>query len=287
VFEVLVSPHPAGGAVATFDDVTAQVALAERHRLVVETTHDALLITSRDGRVVYANPAALALFGRGDALVGAEAPSLVADAERDALVARVRGARLREPMHYEFTTVRPDGTQRRLVATTVPLRELGDRGPASGVVASVRDVTEERAAREAARRSDERFARLVAAASDGIVTIDAGGRVTSANAAFAVAAGAPPAALVGRDCADLVDPRDRAAVQELVAQALTGARARGEVRFRDRRGRSRVTSVTAAPVARPDGAPAALGILPRRDRGARTAPSSGAAREARWPWASW
>jgi two-component system NtrC family sensor kinase len=261
VFEVLVSPHPAGGAVATFDDVTAQVALLERHRLVIDTTRDALLISSRAGRVLYANPAAAALFGRGDALVGTRVIDLVHPDEVDAVARRTSAARLREPLRYEFTAVRPDGTTRRVSVSTAPLRELGDAGPASGVVASVRDVTDEREALEAARLWTDRYARLVEAASDGIVTLDAAGRVTSANAALAAAAGAAPARLVGRHHADLVDPRDRAHVDALVAAALGGGRARGEVRYRDRRGRPRVASVTVAPVAGPDGAPGALGIV--------------------------
>jgi two-component system NtrC family sensor kinase len=146
VFDVLVAPHPAGGSVVTFDDVTAQVALAERHRLVVETSRDALLITDRRGRVVYANPAAVALFGRGDALVGSRAIDLVRADEAGALVERAARTRLDGPLEYEFTAVRPDGEERVLAVTAAPLRELGDAGPASGVVASLRDVTDERRA---------------------------------------------------------------------------------------------------------------------------------------------
>lgn len=249
VFEVLASPHPAGGTVATFDDVTAQVALAERHRLVVETSRDALLITSRAGRVVYANPAAVALFGRGPALVGVRSLDLMRPGDAAALARGIARRRLHEPLEYEFTTVRPDGTERVVAASTAPLRELGDAGPASGVVAALRDVTEERRAQDAARASSERYAQLVEAAADGIVTVDAAGVVTSANRAMARAAGGGRGGLAGRHCLELVDPRDRGRAEALLAAALGGARARGELRFRDRRGRPRVASVTAAPVA--------------------------------------
>jgi two-component system NtrC family sensor kinase len=270
VFEVLVSPHPAGGVVATFDDVTAQVALAERHRLVVETSSDALLITSRAGRVVYANPAAVALFGRGEALVGARAIELMRADESARLNRRIAGRRLSEPLEYEFTAVRPDGTERLLAASTAPLRELGEAAPASGVVAALRDVTEERRAQAAARASSERYAQLVEAAADGIFTVDVGGVVTSANSALERAAGAGrgPAAerVVGRHCLELVDPRDRARAEALLAAALGGAPTRGELRFRDRRGRPRVASVSAAPVSAAPvgalgGAPGALAVV--------------------------
>jgi two-component system NtrC family sensor kinase len=153
VVDLLVSPHPAGGCVVTFDDVSAQVALAERHRLVVETARDALLITDRAGTVVYANPAAVALFGRGAALVGTRSADLIHPQQSGPLLARIAEQRLGGPLVYEFTAVRPDGTELELVASTAPLRELGEAGPASGVVASLRDVTDERrAARQLAER---------------------------------------------------------------------------------------------------------------------------------------
>jgi PAS domain S-box-containing protein len=211
--------------------------------------------------VLYANPAAVALFGRGDALVGSDVMELVHPAERATVIDESSRARLHEPLRYEFTTLRPDGSARRVAVSTSPLRELGDAGPTSGVVASVRDVTDERAAQEAARLWTERYARLFEAASDGIVTVDAAGRVTSANTAVAAAAGLPASGLVGRRCTTLVDPRDGARLEGLVAAALDGRRVRGEVRYRDGRGRPRVASVTAAPVAAVDGARAALGIL--------------------------
>jgi PAS domain S-box-containing protein len=193
--------------------------------------------------------------------------------------------RLHDALRYEFTAVRPDGTERRVAVSTAPLHELGDDGPASGVVASVRDVTDERAAQEAARVWTDRYARLFEAASDGIVTVDLAGHVTSANTAVAAAAGIPATRLVGRHCAELADPRDRAAVEALFAAALGGGRARGEVRYRDRRGRPRVASLTAAPVTGPDGAPGALGIVRDVTEERRTAAQVASARSSR-PWGS-
>jgi GAF domain-containing protein len=77
VFDLVAAPHPGGGAVVTFDDVTAQLALAERYRSVVETTDDAITISDASGVIVFANPAAVELFGRGPALVGTHAADLV------------------------------------------------------------------------------------------------------------------------------------------------------------------------------------------------------------------
>jgi len=64
VFDLVASPHPSGGAVVTFDDVTELHALTERHRRVVETSTDAIVITDLSRRIAFANPAAIELFAR-------------------------------------------------------------------------------------------------------------------------------------------------------------------------------------------------------------------------------
>jgi PAS domain S-box-containing protein len=89
-FDVVAAPHPSGGAVVTFDDVTEQLALAERHRLVVETTADAIVVGDRDGVIAFANPAAGALFGRADTLVGLRARELVRASDVRRLAAEAR-----------------------------------------------------------------------------------------------------------------------------------------------------------------------------------------------------
>src|SRR5215208_2365900 len=63
IYDVVAAPHPNGGAVVTFDDVTQHHALAERYRLVLETANDAIVITDLQHRVAYANPAAQQLLG--------------------------------------------------------------------------------------------------------------------------------------------------------------------------------------------------------------------------------
>ncbi|MEO7454823.1 MAG: GAF domain-containing protein, partial [Gemmatimonadaceae bacterium] len=82
VFEVTASPHPLGGAVVTFDDVTEFRSLAERHRRVVETSRDAIVITDRDRRIMFANPAAHELLARGDDLIGIAGEVAVPEEER-------------------------------------------------------------------------------------------------------------------------------------------------------------------------------------------------------------
>ena len=70
IFDVAASPHPSGGAVVTVEDVTTVHALEERHRRVIETAADAIVITDLERRVAFANPAAHELLGRGSDLIG-------------------------------------------------------------------------------------------------------------------------------------------------------------------------------------------------------------------------
>ena len=246
-FDVVAAPHPSGGAVVTFDDVTEQLARAERHRLVVETTADAIVVSDRKGVIDFANPAAGTLFGRADALVGVRARDLVRADDVIRLAAEVRRGEASDgaPQRREVVITRPDGTERLAEVSMSVLREAGELG---GVVASLRDVTEERRALAATRASDERYARLVESAADAIFTIDAEGRFTSVNRAMELATGRARDAMLGLHCSAVADPRDRADVVAIVEATLRGERVRRELRYRDRMGRPRVASVTTTPI---------------------------------------
>jgi PAS domain S-box-containing protein len=258
VFDLVAAPHPGGGAVVTFDDVTAQLALAERYRSVVETTGDAIVISDRGGRITFANPAAIALFGRGDAVVGAHASDLVCPADVDEVTRRVASGRAGQSQRYEVTIVRPDGEERRVEVSTAPMREVG---AVSGVVASLRDVTDERRAQAAIHASEARYSRLVESASDAIFTVDSLGRLTGVNRAMELATGHDRATLIGQHCSAVVDPRDREAVTAILEATMRGERVRRELRYRDRQGRSRVSSVITAPVVENGVVDGALGVV--------------------------
>jgi two-component system NtrC family sensor kinase len=259
-FDVVAAPHPSGGAVVTFDDVTEQLALAERHRLVVETTADAIVVGDRDGVIAFANPAAGALFGRADTLVGLRARELVraSDVRRLAAEARRGEAPDGAPQRTEVVITRPDGTERLAEVSLAVLREAGEVG---GVVASLRDVTEERRALAATRASDERYARLVEAAADAIFTVDGQGRFTSVNHAMELATGRERGTMLGLHCSAVADPRDRADVVAIMEATLRGERVRCELRYRDRMGRPRIASVTTTPILEGDVVDGALGVV--------------------------
>ena len=246
IFDVLAAPHPSGGAVVTFDDVTAQHALAERHRSVVETASDAIVITDEQRRIAYANPAAAALLGRDD-LVGVAVADLVAPESREEIREREAAAFAGDPQRYESVIVRPDGERRVIAVSTSPLREVGR---VTGIVASLRDVSDERRARDAVAQSEARYRNLFETASDAIYTLDVRGNFTSVNEATTQSAGVPREQILGRPIEDVVALEDADMVMGHFGMAVAGEARRYECWVRTRAGDRRLLSVTNTPIRR-------------------------------------
>jgi PAS domain S-box-containing protein len=255
LFELTASPHPAGGAVVTFDDVTEHRALAERQRLVVEATRDAIVITDRERRIAFANPAAIAMFGFGDALIGLPVSRTSAREFRDSVREHEDRAFAGEPQRYESVVERADGDRRIVAITTAPLYELGK---VSGVVASLRDVTEERRARDAVVLSEARYRNVFDSATDSIYTLDSRGAFTSVNDATLQMTGRTRGDLLGHSARGLVLEEELAYVGERFLEALAGASLRYECHFRRADGERRLVSVNNSPIRR---GPEIVGVL--------------------------
>jgi PAS domain S-box-containing protein len=219
VFELLAAPHPNGGAVVSFDDVTAHQTLAERYRRVVDTAIDAIVMTDQERRVTFANAAAHTLFGR-DTLVGTLTDDLMSTAFVSEGREHARRARAGEPQQFECAIRRPDGELRLASVASAPIYEVGQ---VTGVVASMRDVTDERRARDAVADSERRYRSLFEQAFDAIYTLDRDRRFTSANDATC--------RLLGLDHAQVLGSRSDAHVAADDADDLTArfaASLRGE-----------------------------------------------------------
>ena len=255
VFDMTAAPHPLGGAVVTFEDVTEHRSLAERHRLVVETSRDAIVITDRARRITFANPAAHDLFARGPELIGLPTEQIVPAAQR----AEVRGNEDRalagEPQSYESVVVRPDGERRIVAIATAPLRELGE---VTGIVASIRDVSDERRARDAVSQSEARYRNLFESATDAIYTLDVHGSFTSANQATCALTGWSHEALLGRSSRVLLGGEDSEALTANFHRALAGVAVRFECSIRRADAVPRTVSVSYTPIRRGE---AIIGVL--------------------------
>jgi PAS domain S-box-containing protein len=257
LFDVLASPHPNGGAVVTFDDVTSQQGLAERYRRVVETASDAIVITDLERRIAFCNPAAHELLGGGAEIIGRPVSDFVAPERATAVRDREDRAFAGEPQRYEAILQRLDGERRMVSISTAPLRDVGQ---VTGVVASLRDVTAERRARDAVAQSEARYRNLFETASDAIYTLDAKGFFTSANAATAGQTGVAREALLGRSIVPFLDPEEVHDVKRHFRRALAGNASHYECHMVTGTRERRLVSVTNTPIRQGEQVVGVLGV---------------------------
>ncbi len=137
LFSLIATPHPDGGCVITFDDVTDSHRLAERHRKVLDTVSDAIVITDLSHRITFANPAAQGLFQQtsleGESMLGLTASDWI-----EYVKSSEQRARNGEGQQYEYELLRADGERRMVRVTSAPLVELGQ---VTGTVACLHDIT--------------------------------------------------------------------------------------------------------------------------------------------------
>jgi PAS domain S-box-containing protein len=176
------------GAIERAERMTGALRASEqRVRSVMDTVADAIVTFGRDSRVQSANPAAEWLFGRRLAdLIGRDIGDLI-----PGLVPAPSGQIEAEARRADDSTVPVD------VAVT----------PAAGgdsFVASVRDVSERRAAEQALRQSEQRTRSILDNMLGGLITIDADAKIESANPAAGRIFGYEPTELVGKPLATLV-----------------------------------------------------------------------------------
>jgi len=245
-----VTPRPDGGFVVALDDLTQYVRLEARYSRLVETAHDAIILAGSDGHVLFANPAAAKLFG-------VPAPHLVGQS-LDGLLPKESGQMPGDTgvaRRYEAIIRRRDGMR----IAEVSLAPLEERGTPAGTVAVVRDVTRERLAAEALRRSERRFRALFNRAPLAIFTLDRHWRFVSANrAAFRLAGLNAPAP--GAKLPDHVVGADWPVVEAELTRSFRGETRDFLFHFRRADGAVRQASTVAVPVEERGGVRAVLAI---------------------------
>jgi PAS domain S-box-containing protein len=243
------TPRPDGGFVVALDDITQYVRLEARYSRVFETAHDAIILADSDGLVLFANPAAAELFGvLAEQLAGKRLDDLLPEESRTA--PRTAGAARR----YEAIIRHPDGMR----IADVSLAPLEERGTPTGTVAVARDVTRERRAAEALRRSERRYRALFNRAPLAIFTLDRDAHFISANRAALRLAGLErpaPARL-----SDFVVPSEWDQIKGEVARSFLGETRDFMFHFRRIDGMVRQAAAVAVPVEEQGGVRAVLAI---------------------------
>jgi PAS domain S-box-containing protein len=242
------TPRQGGGFVVAVDDLTQYVRLESRYSRLVATAEEAILLAGADGRVVVANPAAAELFGtEATLLLGQPLGQLLPEEGGDAV--RNGGRR------YEALIRRPDGVR----IAEVSVAPLEERGTPAGEVAVARDVTRERLATEALRRSERRFRALFNRAPLALFTLDREGRFVSANrAAFRLAGITLPDP--GLTLSGFVVPAEWTYVATQLAETFEGETRDFMFHFRRADGAVRQAAMVAVPVEEQGGRRAVLAI---------------------------
>ncbi|MBN1337154.1 MAG: PAS domain S-box protein [Deltaproteobacteria bacterium] len=194
----------------------------DSYRVLVESVLDYIFLLDRACTVRYVNPFGVRAIGRDlEDLVGRRLEEIFPPgiaARQVANVTRVirTGRSLEERAPNRF------GDRPVFLHTILsPVRDA--RGDVTAVVGLSRDITSERDAREAARASEERYRRILAATFDAILIHD-GGLVLEANEGAARFLGYDDAsALVGRHASEFIHPEDRTSLDRRLLAEPAGS----------------------------------------------------------------
>ena len=192
-----------------------------RFRALIENSADAVIVTGPDQIVRYASPATLGIFGVGPAeYVGQRAFQRVHPDDSATAVSLFRDL-VRRPgatVHRELRVQHRNGTWR--LVDVVGSNRLND--PAiEGMVAHLRDVTEQRRAEDARREADRRYRELTESAPIGICQATVDGKFLVVNNELARLLGyESPAELAQQSMGSIyVNLSDRT---ELIGRAVQG-----------------------------------------------------------------
>ncbi len=239
----------------TLEDITerkhAEEALAEseeRYRALIEHQGEGLAIVGADERFVFCNRVTGEIFGvPAGELEGRSLTEFVDTEDYRRLREETEKRRAGLRSTYRITIRRRDGELRRVQVTATPWYDR--RGAFVGAFGILRDVTEEEAALEALRSSEEKYRAVVDQSADAIFLVDrAEATFLEANPATERLLALPEEELVGRPVTDFL-----VASSEQVARALDGLGVRdsamlGEWEFRRSDGSVRAAEVSASVV---------------------------------------
>jgi len=218
----------------------------EQYRRMVELSPEAILVHS-DGRIVYANGAALRLFGatHREDVIGRSVLHFVHPDYHSMVTGRIREVtedHADVPVVVE-KFVRLDGTAIDVEVAGLSLEYEGR--PAVQVIA--RDISERRLREEELRQSEERYRGLVEGASDAIFRLGLDGRIVSLNPATTRITGWSEQDLTGTHFERVLHRDDLAPAREAFIAAAQGRSMSGVYRIINSEGSVVVMDITTAP----------------------------------------
>ncbi|MES2877880.1 MAG: response regulator [Pseudomonadota bacterium] len=171
------------------------------YRSIIESAPDGLLVMDDSGTITMTNPQMLRIFGyEADELLGQPIELLVPQAHQAEHVALRQGFLHQgesRSMGRPLTGSRKDGSLFPVEVGLSRLPAVGGRGAC--VCASVRDITERKAAQDQLAALEERSRLILGAVGDGVVGLDSLGMLTFANPAASGMLGYSPDEFIGHN----------------------------------------------------------------------------------------
>ena len=169
---------------------------------IFESSRDAMLVMSRAGNVLFANPTATELTQReGNELVGTSLVDLLEPSDRPVALDLIDGfQRGSYPSGIDFSLATPRAP------TIACVNFSGVLGEGDAVLATMRDVTAERAMAHELSQTKEFLERVIESSVDGIVSADLRGNVVIYNRAAARLFGYDKDEVLGRVRVDKLYP---------------------------------------------------------------------------------
>jgi PAS domain S-box-containing protein len=201
-----------------------------RHRAIFESVGDGLFVLDESGRIVDGNQAAFLLHGEtADAMVGESLVNWLEVGTGPAFLAYLRSALGGERRYLETRHYLAARGHRFLAETRAVPFEYGGR---TRLLATVRDITDRRAAEDALRLSEQRFRDVTDSVGEMIYEVDGGFTITFITGRAPDQLGMSPVDVVGRSLFSLMHPDDRDRVEPLVRSLAARAVRFSDIAFR-------------------------------------------------------
>ncbi|MDD1718004.1 MAG: PAS domain S-box protein, partial [Methanoregulaceae archaeon] len=234
---------PEGEVITVYDDVTAMKetvdALREseqRFRALISNSSDIITILGPDGRILYDSPSSGRILGYPEGFLMAKYPAeFIHPDDQTRVLAELTkvyaGSSTGSPT--EFRIRKEDGNY--LPVESVAKNLIGIPG-INGIVVTTRPIQERKDAERAIWEGEERYRRIVETAQEGILGIDAAGRISFINNKMAGMLELPQEEILGRPATDFICPDEAEAHESEIARRRKGEAGTYERRVRTARG---------------------------------------------------